>query len=128
MRARVGPEVQLTFDEPYLLDPAMETPGDALIVTSLGDARQQECSGSKGSAEARTTVPTEASWRALGIQTVICGPGDIAQAHTENEFVEIEQVELADAIYGCYRTDDRELGGMFAAPDRKAHAKAQGGP
>ena len=42
VRARVGPEVRLTFDEPYLLDPAMETLSDALIVTSLGDARQQE--------------------------------------------------------------------------------------
>ena len=29
-----------------------------------------------------------------GFQTVICGPGDIAQAHRANEFIAIEQLEL----------------------------------
>ena len=52
VRARVGPEVQLTFAEPYLLDPAMETPADALIVTSLGEARQEEF-GDPGSSRRR---------------------------------------------------------------------------
>jgi acetylornithine deacetylase/succinyl-diaminopimelate desuccinylase-like protein len=35
----------------------------------------------------------------VGIQTVVCGPGNIAQARTANEFVEIEQVELATRMY-----------------------------
>jgi len=35
-----------------------------------------------------------------GIQTVVCGPGNIAQAHTATEFIEIKQVELATRIYG----------------------------
>ena len=35
-----------------------------------------------------------------GIETVVCGPGDIAQAHTCDEFIEIEQVEKAVRLYG----------------------------
>jgi acetylornithine deacetylase len=35
-----------------------------------------------------------------GLPTVVCGPGDIAQAHTANEFVALEQVELATRMYG----------------------------
>jgi hypothetical protein len=36
---------------------------------------------------------------ARGDSDVVCGPGNIAQAHTANEFVEIEQVELATRMY-----------------------------
>lgn len=98
VRARVGPEVQVTFAEPYLLDPAMETPADALIVTSLGEARQQEL-GDTGALEGANYGTDGSKLARAGIQTVICGPGNIAQAHTENEFVEIEQVELAARVY-----------------------------
>jgi len=99
VRAGVGPEVQLTFAEPYLLDPAMETPADALIVTSLGVAREQEF-GDPGALEGANYGTDGSKLARAGIETVICGPGDIAQAHTDNEFVEIEQVELAARVYG----------------------------
>jgi acetylornithine deacetylase len=99
VRGRVGPEVQLTFAEPYLLDPAMETPADASIVTSLGDARSREL-GEPGILEGANYGTDGSKLARAGIQTVICGPGDIAQAHTEAEFVEIEQVELAARVYG----------------------------
>jgi len=99
VRARVGPEVQLTFAEPYLLDPAMETPAAALIVTSLGDARQREFAD-PGALEGANYGTDGSKLARAGIQTVICGPGDIAQAHTDSEFVEIEQVELAARVYG----------------------------
>ena len=99
VRARVGPEVGLTFAEPYLLDPAMETPAGALIVTSLGDARQQEF-GDPGALEGANYGTDGSKLARAGIQTVICGPGDIAQAHTDSEFVEIEQVEIAARVYG----------------------------
>ena len=35
----------------------------------------------------------------MGIPAVICGPGSIAQAHTEDEFVEIDQLKKAARIY-----------------------------
>jgi len=49
------------------------------------------------------------SWRAwteaepfqarLGIGAVVCGPGSLAQAHTDSEYVELEQVRAAARMY-----------------------------
>lgn len=36
---------------------------------------------------------------AAGVPSVVFGPGDIAQAHTTNEWIEIEQLRLATEIY-----------------------------
>jgi acetylornithine deacetylase/succinyl-diaminopimelate desuccinylase-like protein len=36
---------------------------------------------------------------AVGIPSIILGPGSIEQAHTADEFVEIEQVEKAFVAY-----------------------------
>jgi len=30
----------------------------------------------------------------------MCGPGDIAQAHTTDEFMEVEQIQTAVELYG----------------------------
>jgi acetylornithine deacetylase len=35
----------------------------------------------------------------MGIPAVIFGPGSISQAHTEDEFVEIEQLKKAARVY-----------------------------
>jgi len=44
---------------------------------------------------------TEAGiFRAHGIPTVICGPGDISQAHQPNEFVAKSQMDACDAFLG----------------------------
>ena len=34
-----------------------------------------------------------------GVPLVVLGPGDIAQAHTADEWIELRQVELAADIY-----------------------------
>jgi acetylornithine deacetylase len=34
-----------------------------------------------------------------GIPCVVLGPGDIAQAHTRDEWIELEQVRLAVDVY-----------------------------
>ena len=97
-------EVQLTFEEPYLLDPPLETPADAEIVASLARAQQRSLGFERELAGANYGTDGSKLSRA-GIQTVVCGPGDIAQAHTANEFVEIEQVELATRMYRQLLTD-----------------------
>lgn len=99
VRENVGEEVQFTFESPYLIDPALETPGDAPIVRSLGLAQQAEL-GSAGELEGANYGTDGSKLARAGIHTIVCGPGDIAQAHTAAEFVEIEQVELATRIYG----------------------------
>ncbi|MEM8804259.1 MAG: M20/M25/M40 family metallo-hydrolase, partial [Pseudomonadota bacterium] len=42
---------------------------------------------------------TEAGhFQAAGISTVVCGPGDIAQAHQPDEFISISQFEAGEAF------------------------------
>jgi len=38
--------------------------------------------------------------KTLGVPTVVCGPGDIAQAHQPNEFVARSQMNACDAFLG----------------------------
>ncbi len=52
------------------------------------------------------TVPygTEAShFQAAGVSSVVCGPGDIAQAHQPNEFIEIAELDNCMAFLGRVR-------------------------
>jgi acetylornithine deacetylase len=98
LRDRLGDSVQLTFETPYLIDPAMETAPDAEIVAALARAQQQEL-GFEGELAGANYGTDGSKLSRAGIQTVVCGPGDIAQAHTANEFVEIKQLELATRMY-----------------------------
>lgn len=52
--------------------------------------------------ERAITVPygTEAVWFQEHAETIVMGPGDIAQAHTTGEFIELAQLELALEVYG----------------------------
>ena len=99
LRARLEQAVQLKFEDPYLVDPAMETAPNAQIVSALAQAQQSTLGFVKEVTGAH--YGTDGSKLAkAGIETVVCGPGDIAQAHTANEFVAVEQVELATRMYG----------------------------
>jgi acetylornithine deacetylase len=47
----------------------------------------------------KVTYGTEAGlFRAAGIETIVCGPGDIHQAHTANEFVTLDQVRACESF------------------------------
>jgi len=47
----------------------------------------------------RVSYGTEAGlFQQMGVPSVICGPGDIAQAHTPNEFVTLEQLAQCEAF------------------------------
>ena len=50
----------------------------------------------------RKEMEYKAAWMGIvvmGIPAVIFGPGSISQAHTEDEFVEIEQLKKAARVY-----------------------------
>jgi acetylornithine deacetylase len=47
----------------------------------------------------KVSYGTEAGlFQAMGVPSVICGPGDIAQAHRPNEFVALEQLAQCEAF------------------------------
>jgi acetylornithine deacetylase len=49
----------------------------------------------------KVTYGTEAGlFQAAGIETIVCGPGDINQAHTANEFVELDQIRACQTFLG----------------------------
>jgi acetylornithine deacetylase len=74
--------------------PAFETAADALIVQAA-----EEITGEPAQA---VLFATEGPYfHALGIDTVVLGPGDIAVAHQPNEHVHGAQLERAVGVYGA---------------------------
>lgn len=60
-------------------------------------ALAQECGGHR--TDEKVTYGTEAGqFHNAGIESVVCGPGDIAVAHAANEYVELEQIEACEAF------------------------------
>lgn len=98
LRERLAGAAQLDFEDPYLTDPALETAPDAEVVAGLARSQQATLRFEREVVGANYGTDGSKLSRA-GIQTVVCGPGNIGQAHTANEFVEIEQVELATRMY-----------------------------
>lgn len=85
------------FERPYLVAPAMETPGSAWVLEALERAVQEVV----GSA-VRTGAPyaTDAGYVAqAGVPCVVFGPGSASEAHTASESVALEQVELATRVF-----------------------------
>jgi len=81
------PDFKITTIEHHPDVPPLDTPDNLEIVSII-----QDISG-------RTDLGTVAyaaeagQFSNAGFQTVICGPGDIAQAHRANEFVEKKQLD-----------------------------------
>lgn len=74
--------------------PGLNTPSTAEAI-SLGVALGGVAS------EDKVTYGTEAGqFSGAGIETVVCGPGDIAQAHTANEWIELDQIRACEDFIG----------------------------
>jgi acetylornithine deacetylase len=96
LREAVGPDVPFTCSEPILCAPALSAKGSDELVRRLGEA----IDAVKGPHQVMT-VPygTDASTIAeAGIPAVVFGPGDIAQAHTCDEWVPLDEVEQASEM------------------------------
>ncbi len=87
----VAPESGIVFDEHNTtpgLDTGRDTP-EALLVRRL-------CHGEDTK---KVSFTTEAGlFQGIHIPTVVCGPGDITQAHKPNEFIALEQIARAETF------------------------------
>ncbi len=82
---------------PTLKDAPVETDRSAEIVQTARQAVREVTGEDEPEGVAYCTDGCDFAER--DIPLVVLGPGDIAQAHTADEWVEIEQVELAAGIY-----------------------------
>lgn len=72
--------------------PGLETPADSAVVALV-----QSWGGDP--TDGKVTYGTEAGlFHNAGIPTVVCGPGDIAQAHAPNEFIELDQIARCESM------------------------------
>lgn len=56
--------------------------------------------GTANDAPQKVTYGTEAGqFQRAGVQSIICGPGDIAQAHSPNEWIELEQLSECERFF-----------------------------
>lgn len=84
---RASVEVSILAQAPGL-DGAPDTPAGRLAV-ALGAADSDE----------KVTYCTEAGqFAGSGIETIVCGPGDIAQAHGPDEYIELSQIAACEAM------------------------------
>jgi acetylornithine deacetylase len=96
LRGRAGGHVPFESTEPWLSAPALSPEGSADLVRQLGRAIDAVAGPHRVVA-----VPygTDASTLAeAGVPAVVFGPGDIARAHTCDEWVPLDEVEQAAEI------------------------------
>ena len=74
--------------------PGLGTADDAPVI-----ALMNELLGTSEAPE-KVTYGTEAGqFQRAGIESVVCGPGDIAQAHSANEWIELEQLRECERFF-----------------------------
>ncbi|MDI4647826.1 M20 family metallopeptidase [Cohnella hashimotonis] len=95
--ARETPGLALAVHEPFIIDYAMEIRTDESVVGRLAQAVNLV---KRGTAEHGAAYGTDASKLArVGVPSIVFGPGDIRQAHTDDEWVELAEVcAAADAL------------------------------
>ena len=80
------------------LVPSLESSADGeayRLAVRLGGTRTAE----------KVTSGTEAGqFASAGIDAVVCGPGDIAQAHAADEYVELDQIVACEEHIGALMT------------------------
>jgi acetylornithine deacetylase/succinyl-diaminopimelate desuccinylase-like protein len=91
------PEMDVRVEQAFFSNP-FEVPADAAVVRAVveavGDATQTppEIIGFRGASDARFLFE-------VGSDVVLCGPGDIALAHTARESIDLAELERAALVY-----------------------------
>ncbi len=103
LRQQLDDTISVTHSEPYIQAPGLSDEGNESLATSLATVARRQ-----GHDCVLLGVPFGTDAAALsqdGSPTVVFGPGDVAQAHTADEWVSIAQLEgAADIIYELARS------------------------
>ncbi|MBA1330882.1 acetylornithine deacetylase, partial [Candidatus Endoriftia persephone str. Guaymas] len=98
-RLLAGSELQWQLEPVFDGIPALETPAQAAIVRAVESLTGQ----SAGAVAFGTEGPYLNS---MGMETVICGPGHIAQAHQPDEYLPLEHIapaiKLIESLIGRF--------------------------
>jgi len=97
LAAVLGADFPIGHEPPYLVGLPLSDEHNAAAAERLGKAVREvtgECR------QAGVPYGTDAAdFAAVGIPTVVFGPGRLAQAHTEDEWIELSQLEQAAEIF-----------------------------
>jgi acetylornithine deacetylase len=85
-----------SFDPPHLSVPGMEVSVESPAVRFLSLALRDVCGETQ--VEAAQYATDAGVYNGAGIPAVVFGPGDIAQAHTAEEWIDIENLHAAAAV------------------------------
>lgn len=96
LRAEAGIDFPFQCDKPWMGKKALDPKGSEEIAARLGRAIDRVAGPHRVTAVAYGTDASTIS--ASGTPAVVFGPGDIAQAHTCDEWVDLEEVEKAAQI------------------------------
>ena len=88
--------------EPHLSVAGMEVAEQSPIVQGLTQAVRSICG--EAIVEAAHYATDAGIYNSVGVPTVVFGPGNIAQAHTESEYIELQQLHQAAAIIERFLT------------------------
>lgn len=83
----IYPEAAITTEIVHPVVPALDTPAHLEVVDLI-----KKLSG-KTQLQTVAYAAEAGQFSNAGFQTVICGPGDIAQAHRKDEFISVEQLQ-----------------------------------
>ena len=87
----------VSLDEPYMFGLPLETPAKAPV--ALLACRAAQHAGGDAAPGYVNYATDGAFFAAAGLPTVIIGPGNIAQAHTKDEFIEVSQLRTGQALF-----------------------------
>ncbi|HEY7158215.1 MAG TPA: M20 family metallopeptidase [Gemmataceae bacterium] len=107
LRRQGDPSVAFAFSAPWLLMPALSSVGAAELTACLGAAIDEVVGAHQMQAVPYGTDAAPLS--EAGVPAVVFGPGDIARAHTCDEWVPLEEVERASEILFRLATNERRL-------------------
>lgn len=90
-------DFELEFEPPWLNGPALNNDKNAWLSDPLLECIEQVAGPHQAIGVPFGTHASRTS--AAGVPSVVFGPGSIDQAHTKDEFIEIDQLEKAAEIY-----------------------------